>query len=208
MMSDLVSSEIIQLLENTGNKGYFIKRRIREKALVGEIIKALETSTTSRVRQILCDILGERQAEAALPLLIKCLDDPSPDVRSSAADALAKIHNPSAGGALMRRFVKQKEDMGVRRMLAAALGAVSYRPAIPVLIQALSHPDGSLRGSAAWSLGALNAREAVEPLGQALSYETNSYATTRMREALGKIAPSTNSLGVVPKATRQLVPAY
>lgn len=209
MMSDLASTDIIQLLENPGNKGYFIKRRIREKALVGEIIKALESSTTSRVRQILCDILGERRAEAALPALIKCLHDPSADVRSSAADALAKIHHPSAGGALMRGFLKEEEDMGVRRMLAAALGAVSYRPAIPVLIDALTDSDGSLRGSAAWSLGALRATEAVGTLRQALKNETNSYATTRMKEALDLINGSANSLNQIQVMAqeRELLPA-
>lgn len=207
-MKGLSATEIIQLLSAPPGQGYLIMPRIRNEAENSQLIEALKRSPEPDMRETLCDLLGYRRAEAALPALIKCLDDPSADVRSSAADALAKIHNPSAGGALMRRFVKQEEDLGVRQMLAAALGAVNYRPAIPVLIAALNDSDGSLRGCAAWSLGALKATEAVEPLQKALKHETHSYAKTRMREALGEIAPSTTSLGRVKKSIRQLVPAY
>lgn len=206
-MTGLKAKQIIRLLEAPVGQGYLIMPRIRNEASNEQLIEALKISPEPDMRQTLCDLLGVRHALAALPALIKCLDDPSADVRSSAADALAKIHNPSAGGALMRRFVKQEEDMGVRRMLAAALGAVSYRPAIPVLIAALNHSDGSLRGSAAWSLGALKATEAAEALQQAVSHETHSYAYTRMREALDQMAPSTNSQSQVRSTTRQLVPA-
>ena len=107
----------------------------------------------------------------------------------------------------MRGFLKQEEDMGVRRMLAAALGAVSYRPAIPVLIQALNDADGSLRGSAAWSLGALRATEAVGTLRRVLKNETNSYATTRMKEALEAINGSADSPNQIQVMAQELVPA-
>lgn len=208
-MKGLSATEIIQLLSAPKEKGHLIMPRIRHEASNNELIAALEISPESDMRETLCDILGERRAEAALSVLIKCLDDPSPWVRSSAADALAKIHHPSAGGALMRCFLKQEEDMAVRQMLAAALGAVSYRPAIPVLIDALTDSDGSLRGSAAWSLGALRATEAVGTLRQALKNETNSYATTRMKEALDLINGSANSLNEIQVVTteRELLPA-
>ena len=61
----------------------------QDEAPVEEMIKALEGRTTPYMRQIVCDILGELHANAAIPILIKCLEDPSRKVRNAAADALA-----------------------------------------------------------------------------------------------------------------------
>ena len=72
-------------------------------------------------------------------------------------------------------------------MLAAALGAVGYRPAIPLLVKALTNSDANWRGSAAWSLGALQAHEAVNALQSVLRFECHPYAMARMREALNTI---------------------
>lgn len=186
-MKNLTATEISQLLANLGNEGYSIKRRIRREAPLKEIIAALENSINPDMKEILCDILGELHAKMAVPALISCLDDPSPGVRSSAADALAKIGSPRAGEALLRRFSGEETEDEVRRMIALALGAVGYQPAIPKLIEALADPDSSLRGSVAWSLGALRANEAIDVLQQVLASETNPYAVARIQESLEAI---------------------
>ncbi len=182
--------ELIHVLEVSPDQGYLVKSHLCDKASVKELIAALQTSTTAYIREILCNVLADRYAETAVPALIKCLDDPFSGVRSAAADALATIRSPLAGEALMKHFSEQEKDMEVRRMLAVALGAVNYHPAIPVLIGALSASDASLRGSVAWSLGVLHAKEAINSLENALIYEKNSYASTSMIEALNAIRKS------------------
>lgn len=152
-----------------------------------EIVKAVDESSNPTTVQILCDILGELHAREAAPKLMECLVHPSAGVRSSAADALAKVGAEQAGAMLLERFSGAETEGSVVRMLATALGAVGYRPAIPQLVNALKSPDASLRGSAAWSLGALQAREAKEPLRLALEAEDNSYARARMKEAVESI---------------------
>jgi HEAT repeat protein len=169
------------------NHGYMIKRRMTKDATSVELIKSLDLSKTDHARQIIFDVLGKRRIKTAAPILGNYLADPSPQIRSSVADALAKIGSPSSGPKLLKRFVEDEADIEVLRMLAVALGAVKYQPAIPALIKALSSSDLSLRGSAAWSLGELQSEEALFILGEKLKSETASYPAEQLQEAIHKI---------------------
>jgi len=181
------ASDIIRLLEESSS-GAQAKLRIMADASTTEIVRALETCNAEIARQILCDIVGVRHAQAAVPILITCLGDSAVGVRSAAADALAKIGDKRAGPALLERFTTLESELPVCRMLAVALGAVYYDDAIPHLIESLRHTDGSLRGCAAWSLGHLGATEALLPLQEALRHEQMNYAAERMREAVAHLS--------------------
>jgi HEAT repeat protein len=187
-MSKLNAEYIIQLLEVSTDDRRPVVKLVSKNASITELVIALQNST-GLVRQILCDILGERQEQLAIPVLINCLNDTSPGVRSSTADALGKIGDSSAGEALLKRFDGTEKDTGVRQMLGIALGAVGYKPAIPFLIQALKDTDTTLRGCAAWSLGVLKAKEAEVSLEQALliTEKTELYTVNRIQEALKTI---------------------
>jgi HEAT repeat protein len=176
-----------QILDELHTDPAAARDRLREAEPAAVLIEALQLAADDRRRMILCDVLGYRHEREAVAALVACLADPSTRVRSSAADALAKIGDPRAGDALLARFELPDPDLGVRRMLLAALGAVGHRPAIPRLIQWLSNPDPDQRGSAAWSLGALLADEALPALEAALAVETEWYPTDRMREAVRAI---------------------
>lgn len=157
----------------------------RLEAVPGDaLVEALRAAREEIPRAVLCDALGFRHEKSAVGDLIACLEDESPRVRSSAADALAKIGDPAAGQALMARFELPDPDLGVRRMLLSALGAVGHRPAIPLLIRWLGNPDPSQRGAAAWSLGAMRAEEALTALEEALRVERIAYPRQRISEAI------------------------
>lgn len=148
------------------------------------LVAALRLASTDIARQILCDVLGFRHEPSAVDALIDALSASSHKVRSAAADALAKIADGRAGPALLARLELPDPDPGVRRMLAAAVGAVGHREAIPLLTSLLTDPDASLRGSAAWSLGALDATGTLADLEGALRAEQTPYAAERMRGAI------------------------
>jgi HEAT repeat protein len=148
------------------------------------LVAALRLASTDLARQILCDVLGFRHEPSAVDALIDALSASSHKVRSSAADALAKIADRHAGPALLARLELPEPDAGVRRMLAAAVGAVGHREAIPLLTSLLTDPDASLRGSSAWSLGALGATEALPHLEAAIRAEQAGYPAQRMQEAI------------------------
>jgi HEAT repeat protein len=182
------ASEIIELLQNPSEIGFNKKDKIKHEAPTSEIISALQHIDQALHRQILCDILGELHAQDALVPLIACLDDESSRVRSSAADALAKLGNVAAGRALLEHYLYIETELPVRQMLAAALGAVKYREAIPALMLGLQDADASLRGAVAWSLGHLEATESYSALQEALKHETFPYAIERMREAIAHLS--------------------
>jgi HEAT repeat protein len=135
-------------------------------------------------------VIGERNIQAAVPVLLKHLTHPYADMRYSAADALGKIGDPQVGEALFTRFTGGETDPGVRQMLAAALGGVGYRPAIPALIATLHTPGSEttmLRRMATEALRTLKAVEALPALEQAWAQERNAYTKDRMLLAIGVI---------------------
>jgi HEAT repeat protein len=152
------------------------------------VVAALRLASNDIARQILCDVLGFRHEPSAVDALIDALSSSCVKVRAAAADALAKIADRRAGSALLARLELPDPDPGVRRMLAASLGAVGHRDAIPLLTALLTDADASLRGSAAWSIAALRATEALPQLEAAVRTEQVPYATQRMKEAIEALA--------------------
>ena len=183
-MNSLSPAEIIRLFEEPSSDRRTLKKRLTANGQADSIVAALRLSQSILVRQILCDVLGDRHEWCAAEALTVCLADPEPSVRSAAADALAKIQNPQAGEPLLERFQTSEQDLGVRRMLAVALGAVRCVAAVPSLIDSLRHADASLRGSAAWALGAMGSKVSIPALQEAIAIETSPYAVQRMHEAL------------------------
>jgi HEAT repeat protein len=178
--------DVIDLLEGTTDDRRPIKARITAEASLEAIVSAMREAKVPLTRQILCDIVGARHAVEAVPELLATLDDTSPSVRSAAADALAAIRDPTSGPALLTHY-RSESQPGVRTMLAVALGAVGYRPAIPDLIRALNDPDTALQMESAWSLGELRATEARQQIARALSLQTDDWARKLMADALAKL---------------------
>ena len=107
----------------------------------------------------------------------------------SGADALAKIRSERAGSELLARLLIEESD-GAKQMIALAVGACGYRPAIPGLMTLLEADSGMLRGCAAWSLGELVAVEAEDALVNRLLSESREYPIERIINALKKIRES------------------
>jgi HEAT repeat protein len=181
-------SEPRQILEELASDPGAARDRLRVNEDASVLIEALRISVDERPTRILCDVLGYRQERSAVDDLVGCLGHSSSKVRSAAADALAKIGDPRAGAAILARFLLPDPNIGVRRMLLAALGAVQHRPAIPMLIDWLGNPDDSQRGAAAWSLGAMRAESALDALREAERIERMPYPKERIREAIRVIS--------------------
>ncbi len=179
------AKQIIWELEKPSADRRPVMRQIKKSSLV-DLLMALQLCQQPLTRQLLCDILGDRHDPAAAKELLIALQDKSSKVRSSAAEALAKIKNPKTGEPLMKRLVEE-EDVGVRHMVVLALGSIGYRAAIPIMIRLLSDDDATTRGCAAWSLGELRAYEARDAMVKSLIREIDPYARGRLVESLNKI---------------------
>jgi HEAT repeat protein len=192
------AAEIISLLEKPTKDRWPLLYYIRDKATISDIVVALQASTIPLTRRLLCSIVSLRfrvgffekgfsDATQAVPALIEVLADPDEGVRFAAIGALEDIGDPAAGPALFERYHEEENNLAARILLAYALGACHYEPAIPTLIEALSAPDRDLRRSAARGLRSLQAQEAKESLQKALTSETDPSTIQVIEETLQEL---------------------
>jgi HEAT repeat protein len=179
--------EIVRLIETPIDDIRPLKRQLVAEAPTSALIAALNAVTNPPTRWLICDVLGQQGDTRATPALLACLTEESATMRAIAAEGLGRIGSPEAGPALLERFSDPREDAGVRRMAGGALGAVGYRPALNVLVAALSDPDAGVRAGAALALGLLKMPEAIAALKVALENETEWYPQRRMVDALVSI---------------------
>ena len=132
--------------------------------------------------------LLERHGTAAVPVLIGRLDDPRPLVRYAVVDALRRIGDPVAGAALFARLTVPEPDLDTRRLLLRALGAVDFKPAVPMLTTYLQNPDAQQRAAAASALSSLRATEALAAVKKAYATERDGPVRDEIRLALRQLA--------------------
>ncbi|MEO6458048.1 MAG: HEAT repeat domain-containing protein [Chloroflexia bacterium] len=196
------AQSIFELQESEDEKDWGGVERLVKRAKTAEIIAVLAETDHPDVRAVLCYGLGRRCAIEAVPVLIDCLHDPDGRVCTEAAEALGNIGDPRAGPVLFEQFCGPTKCS--ENLLAYALGAVGYRPAIPKLIEALADPD--LRGSATISLGSLGVVEAKAALQDALNNETDSESVRKLiKRALSAIEVVTNTLDA--KSIQSVLPS-
>ena len=122
-------------------------------------------SEDARTRAFAADNVGSAgPREAAIPALIRLLEDPIPQVRRSAARALPRV----------------------------APDGDRARKALPVLLEALQDPDENVRFDTARVLGGLlrsGDKEAVAPLGQALT-DRSLRVRHEVVNLLGRMGPA------------------
>src|SRR5262249_27334642 len=109
--------------------------------------------------------LGSLGAEArqAAPALVKALADPSPAVRRWAAAAVGEL-GPIAPQAIPALIGGLADDDARHRALSAAARVRMGGRAVPRLVEALCHPDPTLRCHAPRILGRTGRPEAVAAL--------------------------------------------
>jgi len=176
---------------------YFHSRetRIRREASIQEIVRALQTAPTWKVRYTLLYVLSWRGAKSPIPIIAAYLNDRSVQVRGAAANALYRlalihfgsIHDPEIGERLLRRFAGKEPDVDIHSTLALALGAVQDREAIPDLIHALTSDNEAKRRCAAIALSNLQAEEAVVPLRHAIQREQIPHTRAKMQPSLDRL---------------------
>jgi bilin biosynthesis protein len=110
----------------------------------------------------------------AAPYLENAIKSDSIDVRCAAVGAIAHLAQDKGDERSYQLLIATLSDKeaSVRTEAAAALGKLTYPPAVPPLIHALSDPDGEVRRTAAISLGKLGDRSAIPPLQLALNDES------------------------------------
>ncbi|MGC9453878.1 MAG: HEAT repeat domain-containing protein [Phycisphaerae bacterium] len=96
--------------------------------------------------------LGALRETSAVEPLTGLLDDIRLDVRKTAAEALGRIGDARAVGALARVLGRRDADGELRRLCAAAMGSIADPAAVPALDDAMRSDDEELAFAAAYAL--------------------------------------------------------
>jgi HEAT repeat protein len=190
-VSALSASEIVEVLGSEAEADNLREKqeKIIRKGKTQQLIAALREASSPRSRRALCYALGRRCSSQAVPILLTCLDDKDANVRTEAAEALGNIGDPEAGPILLDRFISTNlQGIDAENLLAYALGAVGYRPAIPALLNTLRGSNSYvLRDTAALALGELGAREAEDILKEKLKENNSKTSNTLLNRALAAV---------------------
>lgn len=124
--------------------------------------------------------------------LYRAISSELPDVRVAVVGAIAKAAQEEPESARYELLLDALSDPveAVRVEAAAVLGNLSYRPAIPRLLEMLQHPEAETRKAAALSLMNIPESSVLEPLRTALEQETEiqpilKLAVTQLERKLG-----------------------
>lgn len=183
----LSAGEILTLLEDTSGNWWQTRRTLLRHASVAQLMEALKQTSAADTRQVLCDLLGYRQAKRAVKLLLAASMEESLGVQCAAVDALAKIGDPRSGAQLLDLLEASEDKPPLFSMIVVALGAVRHAPAAASLIALLDHEKDGIRGGAVWSLGQLMEQAALPKLKAMQNGEPSAYVRERLREAISSL---------------------
>ena len=125
----------------------------------------------------------------AKEILYQQINSDSPEVRSAVVGALARVAqdtNEEKALIVLTQSLGDRDPM-VRCEAAAALGNLSYEPALLPLINLLSYPDEETRKSGALALMKIGDRAALEPLQAALTTEVEPGVQLTFKLAISQI---------------------
>jgi HEAT repeat protein len=136
------------------------------------------TTRRSAVKQ-----LGKLGDNRAVGPLIACLKDEDVSVRSSAAEALTELGQPTVKPLIA---CLKDEDSAARYWAVVVLGKLGDKRAVDPLITCLKDKDSKVRFPASEALGQLGDMRAVEPLIVCLK-DDDSVVRCSAAEALGRL---------------------
>jgi bilin biosynthesis protein len=125
----------------------------------------------------------------AKELLYQEISSDSAEVRAAVVGAIAKIAQEDPQEGAFKTLINALADPAenVRCEAAAALGNLTYQPAIANLVELLNHADGESRKAAALALMKIGDRTALEPLQAALTQESEDVVQQIIKLAISQI---------------------
>ncbi len=162
----------------------------------GAAVDALEAVGHAAVEQLLAELTGSDGGEAdwvTAKKFARALDASRPELRMAAANALARLNEPSTLPAIVDAL--DDEDPRVRLRACQACGAFANPRAVPALVERLDD-EPRVRRAAANALGAIGTDRSLEPLIDLLDDSDESIR----RIAAGALGKANNPTPVEPLA--------
>lgn len=189
-----VTPESVQQLLNSEDIGDRIRGlnqlRQLDKAVAFKMVQPVITDRNTRVRYSAVsqlDTLGQQDLQTSLQLLRdRLLNDPEPDVKAAAADAIGALKLTEAFDDLQRAYHETSEWL-IQMSIVASLGEMGDPRGFELLKEALASDTNLIQTTAIGSLGELGDTRAVPLL---IPFATNSDWQIRYR-----LAQALNRLG-------------
>lgn len=150
------------------------------------IVALLYNEENAGLRNAAAEILV-KLGNAVLPVLIRTVDSPDPDVRKFILDILGDIGDPQATPLLLR-LLQNDVETNVRAAAAENLGKIRDASAVPVMVSALSSPDLLVQFSLLDALGRIGCAIPVTGL---VSLGKNRLLRKPLFDVLGRIGDET-----------------
>ncbi len=160
-------------------------------------MRSLSKSTNAESREEAIGQVADTHYSLGADEIIKALHDPSPRVRRSAAQALARLQDRSAGAALLHMIVEHPDL--VEEETVEALGELRDAKAVPALVDLLQSPRSLLRRAAAKALGRVGNADAIGPLVAAAAERVDADLRRASLQAL-RVLGATEAQDVVGDA--------
>ena len=161
--------------------------RIKGEYVFGKLIKLLDSKNPT-VRTNAVSVYEYIQDPAAVPILVRVLNDPVPEVRRGAAYSLGHFTESEEIAQTEQPLIYALGDSKVEVQAAAAgsLGRIESKKAIPLLAELIQSKDSTLCQAAIYSLARYKDPEAADALIAALGNE-NSHIRTEIVYSLMEI---------------------
>ena len=168
---------------------------LEDEAVLGPIVAALRTDTSSDVRAQAAEVLGAWERADAVEALCEALADRAEAVRDAAAQSLSNLKSTDSGPLLAPWTTHS--DPFVRQAALRGLRELRYAGALEPALTALAASEDIVRLEAVSVLGWLKSERALGPLTAIAAHDPN--AAVR-RAAIG-------ALGIGAAATEETVVA-
>ena len=168
---------------NTRNAGMTILRNLGSMA-IAPIVTALNASTdVDEIIQLLV-ILGDIKSHLATDTVIKYIEHPDDNVKTTAVESLGKIQDPKAVKVLLETY---KNTDILKYSIVEALGNIAVEDVLPVLIGALESFDMLEYFTAIGALGATESPKAIEVLCKKINTEEDAGTRRLIFKSLAQI---------------------
>jgi bilin biosynthesis protein len=159
------------------------------EAAVPPLLEILSTPTHSETTKGLAAWALAFMGAEAKEYLYPALQSDSPEVRAAVVGAIAKVAQEEPKAKLFELLIQALSDTDedVRCEAAAALGNVGYQPAVPHLLNLLSHDAGEMRRAAALALMKIGDGGAIAPLTAALAQESEAGVQSVLKLAISQL---------------------
>lgn len=148
------------------------------------LLRGLETEKVSQVRQSFLLALGQLRSKEAVDVVVREISSADDELAATAASALSRIalrqplsdqQTAKAVSAIVERYRKEQSETAetraprLRESFITAMGALKHKQFAPILTEALSDSEATVRLAAVESLANLNDAELAKSIAPLIS---------------------------------------